>query len=74
VVARALATYGMILADGGNITFTAAADDVTTATWEGVGLGPHDLKGLQWSDFEVIDAGPTIAWSEGECTRTPITD
>lgn len=74
VVAQAMKTYGIILADGGNITFTAAADDVTTAKWDGVGLGPHDLKDLQWSQFEVVDGGPPIAWSEGECTRTPITE
>ncbi len=74
VVADALQTYGMFLADGGNITFTAADDDFMTATWEDVGLGPHDLKGLQWSDFEVVDAGPTIAWSSGDCRRTPIAD
>jgi serine/threonine-protein kinase len=74
VVAQAMKTYGIILADGGNITFTAAADDFTTATWDGVGLGPHDLKDLQWSDFDVIDRGPPITWSDGDCSRTPITE
>lgn len=72
VVAQAMKTYGMIMADGGNITFTAAADDVTTAKWDDVGLGPHDLKDLQWDQFEVIDHGPAITWSEGDCSRTPI--
>ena len=74
VVARALRDYGMIMSDGGNITFTAESDDFTTAKWDDVGLGPHDLKGLQWSDFEVVDAGPTIAWSSGSCERTPISE
>lgn len=74
VVAEALRTYGMILSDGGNITFTAESDDFTTAKWDTVGLGPHDLKDLQWTDFEVVDGGERIAWSEGECTRTPIED
>lgn len=74
VVAEALKTYGMILADGGNITFTAADDTSTAASWDDVGLGPHDLKALQWSDFEVVDAGPAIVWSEGECARSPISE
>lgn len=74
VVAQALQTYGMILADGGNITFTAESDDFTTAKWDMVGLGPHDMKDLQWSDFEVVDGGERIVWSEGDCTRTPIAD
>ena len=74
VVAQAMKTYGIILADGGNITFTAASDDFTTATWASVGLGPHDLKDLQWSDFERVDTGAGIAWSQGDCSRTPIND
>jgi serine/threonine-protein kinase len=74
VVAEALRTYGMILADGGRITFTAGSDDFGTATWDQVGLGPHDLKGLSWTDFEVVDGGERIAYSEGDCQREPIDD
>jgi len=73
VVAKALKKYGMILSDGGNITFTATADDFTTAKWASVGLGPHDLKSLQWSDFEVVDGGARIDRNDGSCSHTPVT-
>jgi len=49
VVANALEKYGMILSDGGNITFTAMASDYTTASWSQVGLGTQDMKSLQWT-------------------------
>jgi hypothetical protein len=72
VVARALQTYGMILVDGGNITFTAASDAFTTNKWSTLGMGPHDLKELAWSDFELVDSGPVLAYT-GDCTRAPTT-
>jgi len=72
VVARAMKEYGMILADAGNITFTARSDDFTSNTWASVGLGPHDLKALDWDDFEVVDGGARITWSDGDCNRTII--
>ncbi len=74
VVAVAMQTYGIILADAGNVTFTASDDASSTTTWEAAGLGPHDLKALQWSDFEVIDAGAPISWSSGSCARRPVSD
>jgi len=74
VVAQALKTYGMILADAGNLTFTAASDDFTTASWSDLGLDPMDMEVLEWSDFEVVDGGQRIVWSEGDCDRTPIED
>ncbi len=73
VVARALMKYGMILSDGGNITFTAMADDFTTAKWSGVNLGSQDLKPLQWSDFEMVDGGERHDWHDDECSHQPIT-
>jgi serine/threonine-protein kinase len=72
VVARALQQYGMLLADGGNITFTAASDRGAEHTWEEVGFGPHDLKSLSWSDFEVVELGERFEWSTGACQRAPI--
>jgi hypothetical protein len=71
VVARALQDHGMLLADGGSITFTAMSDAHTAHKWTEVGLGPHDLKALAWNDFELIDAGPPMAYS-GSCQRTPV--
>lgn len=68
VVARALKRYGMILADGGNLTFTGLSDVGTGYSWEALGLGPHDLKPLQWTDFEVVELGERFVW-EGNCVR-----
>lgn len=59
VVARAMQTYGMYHADGGNIALTAQSDVHTTAKWDGL-LGSRDLARLKVEDFEVIDHGPSI--------------
>lgn len=74
VVARALKKYGMILADGGNVTFTAATDALTAHKWADVGVDASSLKGLSWNDFEVVALGTRFDWSTGECTRTPSTN
>jgi len=60
VVARALQTYGMILADGGNIALTAASDRFTTHTWNELGIDSYSLAALAVSDFEVLDFGTPI--------------
>ncbi len=57
-IVRALHTYGMILADGGNIPLMAESDRIykdadPKQTWEGT-LGPRDLEGIVPADFEVI--------------------
>jgi serine/threonine-protein kinase len=67
VVARAMQTYGMYQADGGNIALTAQSDRHTTAKWAGL-LDAHDLAALAVSDFEVIDHGALIPLT-GDCTR-----
>ena len=69
VVARAMQTYGMALADGGNIALTAQSDRFTKHKWEGL-LGSHDLYALRPTDFEVIDTGPAIA-ATNDCVRAP---
>jgi serine/threonine-protein kinase len=75
VVARALKTYGMILSDGGNLTFTAANDRFTSAKWRDVGLSPGDLTSLRWTDFEVPELGERYTWDSGcDCQREPIED
>jgi len=75
VVARALKAYGMILSDGGNITFTAANDRFTAHKWAEVDLMPGDLTSLEWGDFEVPELGPRFTWDDAcSCDRTPITD
>jgi len=73
VVAQALKKYGMFLADGGNITFTAATDALTSHKWSEVGIDSSSLKGLSWSDFEVVELGTRINYLSGSCARTPIT-
>ncbi len=67
VVARALQSYGMFLADGGNVALTAQSDRFTTARWSGL-LGPHDLQAIQVSDFQMVDGGARIPYT-GDCVR-----
>lgn len=68
VVAKALQTYGMILADGGTIALTAQSDRLTTAKWDDWFTGTRDLEDLAVADFEVVEAGERIAWT-GDCVR-----
>jgi len=65
-VAVALQTYGMILADGGNIPLTM---DQSAAAY----LGSHDLAALQVSDFEMVAAPSGRITLTYDCTRTPVT-
>jgi len=67
VVARALQRYGMLLADGGQITLTAQSDRFTAAKWEGL-LGAHDLAALRVTDFEMVEGGARIAYT-ADCVR-----
>ncbi|MBA3392759.1 MAG: hypothetical protein H0T89_08950 [Deltaproteobacteria bacterium] len=67
VVARALQKYGMVHADGGEVTLTAASDRYTTAKWAGL-LADRDLEFLRVEDFEVVDNGPVISYPY-RCTR-----
>ncbi len=73
IVARALQRYGMFLADGGRVTFTAESDRFTEASWDDVGMSVHDLRGLEWTDFEVVDGGTRYSWI-GDCRRVPIVE
>jgi hypothetical protein len=65
-VAVALQTYGMFLADGGNIPLTM---DATAAPY----LGPRDLAALQVSDFEMVAAPSARIPLTYDCSRTPVT-
>jgi serine/threonine-protein kinase len=66
-VARALQTYGMFLADGGNI-FVSATTSASNA------IGGSALGALMPKDFEMVDGGARIDWHSQNCTRTPVTD
>jgi hypothetical protein len=66
-VAKALQTYGMFLADGGNIYISA-----TTKASDSISGG--DLGALAPKDFEMIDGGARINWHDQNCTRTPVSN
>ena len=67
VVARALQRYGMLLADGGELTLTARSDRFTAAKWAGL-LDTLDLAALRPSDFEMVEAGTRIPLTY-DCVR-----
>lgn len=71
VVAKALQKYGMLMADGGNITLTAQNDTLSTVKWTDVGFNANSLSALKASDFEVIDYG-TPSDVTFNCTRQQI--
>lgn len=56
-IARALQTYGMFLADGGNITIMGESDHFADHTWAELGVGSHDLMDIRPTDFEVMPYG-----------------
>jgi hypothetical protein len=69
VVARAMQTYGMFLADGGNVALTAQSDRFTSAKWASL-LGARDLDAIRPGDFEMIDGGARIPLTL-DCVRNP---
>src|SRR5256885_1987028 len=68
-VAQAMKTYGMFLADGGNVALTAQSDRFTTAKWDGL-LGARDLEALRPRDFEMVEGGARISLTL-DCVRNP---
>jgi hypothetical protein len=68
IVARAMQKYGMFLSDGGNIALTAQSDADTTAKYADLDFGPHDLRPLKVTDFEVVDGGTPIRLTD-DCVR-----
>jgi hypothetical protein len=68
VVAKAMQKYGMFLSDGGNIALTAQSDADTETKYSDLGFGPHDLRALKVTDFEVMELGTPIR-STNECVR-----
>ena len=67
VVAEAMKTYGIILADGGEETLTAQSDRFTEERWAGM-LGTDELDDILITDFEVLDMGEPVEYAEG-CDR-----
>lgn len=62
VVVRAMQTYGMFLADGGNVALMGRSDARTAAKWDTLfSEGSHALVGIEPEDFEVLALdGPAI--------------
>ncbi|KAI9208633.1 uncharacterized protein BJ171DRAFT_211350 [Polychytrium aggregatum] len=73
VVAKALQTYGMFLADGGNMALTAANDQFSVKKWTDVGIDSYALAPIQVGDFEVVNLSPanTVHYAEN-CVRSSI--
>ncbi|MEZ4282190.1 MAG: hypothetical protein R3F21_21515 [Myxococcota bacterium] len=53
-ILAAMKTYGLILAEGGNVPLSARSDTFTTAKWDALGIATTDLLGIEPSDFEVV--------------------
>jgi hypothetical protein len=68
VVAQAMKTYGIVLADGGVIALTAQSDRFTTASWAALGIDTHSLNDLEVTDFEIVDTGDLIPLTY-DCVR-----
>ncbi|MSP55868.1 MAG: hypothetical protein EXR69_09740 [Myxococcales bacterium] len=69
VVVRALHAYAMVLADGGNIAFTAQADTHTTAKWSDL-MDSHALFGIEPQDFDLVALDGDAVPLTFECERT----
>jgi len=75
VVIAALQTYGMFLADGGNIALTAQSDDFTNAKWSDLNFDTDSLVGIQPSDFDVVQTpsiDPTRIQLTNNCVRNDL--
>lgn len=68
VIAKAMQTYGMLLADGGTIALTGTSDRFSDIKWDDVGVDSFALTSIQVTDMEVADMGEPIEWS-GDCIR-----
>ena len=68
-VARALQTYGMYLADGGNIALTFQADTFSTHKWADL-LESRDLQDIRPADFELLELPDPIPLTY-DCVRVP---
>ncbi len=74
VVLNTFKRYGIVLADGGNITLTAESDRYTTTKWADLGIDSRvfdltpNAQDVSITDFEVVDTGPRIAETY-DCVR-----
>ena len=66
IVAKALQTYGMYMADGGNIYISATLDAADL-------INNSILTALKPSDFEMLDGGARIDANAQDCKHVPVT-
>jgi hypothetical protein len=73
VLAQELKTYGMFLADGGQIAITIASDKYSTAKWSALGItNNRSLASIGVADFEVVDYGTEVDYRvHDSCVRNP---
>ena len=67
VIARGLQKYGMILSDGGNL-YVSATTDVADV------VATSSLRSIKATDFEMVDGGTRINWSDYQCQRTVVSN
>lgn len=61
VLVTALQTYGMFLADGGNVALMGESDRRSAVAWKDVlEGGPHALRGIEPADFELVELGVEV--------------
>lgn len=74
VILNTFKRFGIVLADGGDITLTAESDFYTTTKWADLGIDSHlfdpaaGAQKVNVTDFEVIDTGPRIG-ETWDCVR-----
>jgi len=75
VILNTFKRYGIVLADGGNITLTAESDLYMTTKWSDLGIDSRvfdqtpGAQDVTINDFDVLDTGPRIA-ETWECVRS----
>jgi hypothetical protein len=67
VVAKALQEYGMIIVDGGNVSFTTLSDQESLLKWDEVGFNARSLDSLRWTDFEMVAPNNPPRYWKGGC-------
>jgi serine/threonine-protein kinase len=69
-LARALQTYGMFLADGGNIALTGQSDQESSHKYADLDFDSHSMYGIEPQDFEMMPLGTEKALTF-DCVRNP---
>jgi serine/threonine protein kinase len=68
VVLKAMKTYGMLLADGGNVPLTFADDRTSSAKWAELGIDSQTFNAITADQFEVVELGEEIPLTY-DCVR-----